>query len=99
MKPLTRAQKIQPHWWRKSLIAIVFGLTLTYGIVAIFAWFGPGGINAVMKVQFNMWLISLIWLPILTFIFLFKTAARALIYMLSAIAVIYLLFICLWYLE
>lgn len=99
MKPMTRAQKIQPHWWRKSLIAIVFGLTLTYGIVAIFAWFGPGGIDAVMKVQFNMWLISLIWLPMLAFSFLFKTAARALIYMLSANAVIYLLFICLWYLQ
>ncbi|BAJ02481.1 conserved hypothetical protein [Shewanella violacea DSS12] len=52
-----------------------------------------------MKVQFNMWLISLIWLPILAFIFLFKTAAKALIYMLSANAVIYLLFLCLWYLE
>lgn len=96
MKRLTEAEKIQPHWWRKSLIAGVLGLIFAYGVVAVFAWFGPGGIDAPMKVQLNMWLISLIWLTVVSLSFLFKTATTALCGLALANVAIYLIFIGLW---
>ena len=99
MMRLDPADKIQPHWWSKSFIGIVMGLTLSYGIVAIFAWFGPGGIEAPMKVQLNMWLISAFWLPILALVYLFKTTKSAFINMLFFNAVVYLLFTGLWWLQ
>ncbi|WP_348633892.1 hypothetical protein [Shewanella sp. WXL01] len=64
MARLLPQDKIQPHWWRKSLISFFLGLLLSYGIVALFAWFGPGGLEMDMKVQFNMWMLSVIWLPL-----------------------------------
>lgn len=99
MARLLQQDKIQPHWWRKSIIAVLLGLSFAYGVVAVFAWFGPGGIEAPVKVQFNMWLISLIWLPVLAFSFLFRTATTALMYMLGANALIYLLFFSFWWLK
>ncbi|MDR8522521.1 hypothetical protein [Shewanella fidelis] len=99
MARLLQQDKIQPHWWRKSIIALLLGLTFSYGVVATFAWFGPGGIDAPVKVQFNMWLISFIWLPILAFSFLFRTAKTALICMLGANSVIYLLFFIFWWFK
>lgn len=92
MKRLSRDEKIQPHWWQKSITASVLGLTLAYGFIAIFAWFGPGGIDAPMKVQLNMWLISLIWMPILAFSFMFKTGRKTLIYLGTANLAVYLFY-------
>ena len=99
MARLEQMDKIQPHWWSKTIIAVLMGLTLSYGIVAMFAWFGPGGISAPMKVQLNMWLISAIWLPILALIYLFKTAKSAFVSMLLINALVYLLFTGLWWIQ
>lgn len=99
MTRLTQAEKIQPHWWRKSLTASLLGLSLSYGVIAMFAWFGPGGIDAPMKVQMNMWLISFIWLPVIAFSFLFKTATSAFGYLMSANLIVYSLFAVLWWLT
>ena len=99
MRRLTQTEKIQPHWWRKSLTASFLGLSLSYGVIGMFAWFGPGGIDAPMKVQMNMWLISFIWLPIIAFSFLFKTAASAFLLLLPANLVVYSLFAVLWWLK
>ncbi|QQX79413.1 hypothetical protein JK628_18060 [Shewanella sp. KX20019] len=98
MNRLTQAEKIQPHWWGKSLTASFLGLTLAFGLVAIFAWFGPGGIDAAMKVQLNMWLISLIWLPTLALSFLFKTAASAFFYLSLANLGVAAIWLGLWWL-
>lgn len=84
MTRLTQDQKIQPQWWGKTLIGVVLGLTAAYGLIATFAWFGPGGIDAKDKVQFNMWMISPIWLFILAFVYLFKTTKTAFFYLFSA---------------
>jgi hypothetical protein len=78
---LTANEKIQPHWWSKIIAGTVLGLTLSFVIVAIFAWYGPGGIDAPVKVQFNMWLITPIWLVVLSLTFLFKTGIKAVIYL------------------
>ncbi|AQS37893.1 hypothetical protein Sps_02741 [Shewanella psychrophila] len=99
MKRLSKTEKIQPHWWQKSLAASVLGLTLAYAIIAIFAWFGPGGIDAPMKVQFNMWMVSLLWMPILAFSFMFKTGLKTLIYLGYANISAYLLFASLKWLS
>jgi len=70
-------QKIQPTWLGKSLAGGFLGLTLSFVLVAFFAWYGPGGIDARDKVQFNMWMIPLIWLTIFSFTYLFRSAKQA----------------------
>ena len=92
MARLTEEQKIQPHWFVKTIAGLVLGLTLAYAFVGIFAWFGPGGIAASTKVQFNMWLISPIWLLVLSFSYLFQTGRKALIYLVSANIFVYSIF-------
>jgi len=92
MTRLPQDQKIQPHWWGKTLVGLFFGLTLAYGLIAIFAWFGPGGIDAKDKVQFNMWMISPIWLLVLSLVYLFKTTKTAFLYLFSTNVAIYCLY-------
>lgn len=81
MARLAEQDKLQPDWWAKSLAGLILGFTLALGLVGLFAWFGPGGIDADTKVQFNMWLITPIWLFILSFSFFFKTGFRAIGYL------------------
>ncbi|MFB2638026.1 hypothetical protein ACE02P_08355 [Shewanella bicestrii] len=81
MTRLAEQDKLQPDWWTKSLAGLVLGFTLALGLVGLFAWFGPGGIDADTKVQVNMWLIAPIWLSVLSFSFLFKTGLRAIGYL------------------
>lgn len=81
MARLAEQDKLQPDWWTKSLAGLILGFTLALGLVGLFAWFGPGGIDADTKVQFNMWLITPIWLLVLSFSFMFKTGLRAIGYL------------------
>ena len=95
---LSALEKIQPHWWLKTSAGLILGLTLSYALIGTFAWYGPGGIDAAVKVQFNMWMISPIWLTILTFSYLFKTGLKAIIYLGSANIIAYAIFFFLrWY--
>lgn len=69
---------IQPQWWRKTLIGLLLCLSLAYALVALFAWYGPGGIQAPVKVQLNMWLLAPLWLTFFSLSYLFtswRTAA------------------------
>jgi hypothetical protein len=77
-------KRIRPDWWSKSLAAVFLGLLLTYGIIALFAWFGPDNLNqtlsserAMWRTQFNMWMVPPIWLLIISFSYLFQTGLRA----------------------
>ncbi|KZN54715.1 hypothetical protein N474_17550 [Pseudoalteromonas luteoviolacea CPMOR-2] len=77
-------KKIEPHWWGKTLAGIFAGFFLSIGIVGIFAWLGPDGLTQqiteeqrLWKTQFNMWIITPIWLLILSFVYLFKTSREA----------------------
>lgn len=99
MARLLAEEKIQPHWWFKTLAGSVLGLTLAYVLVAIFAWYGPGGINAPTKVQFNMWLITPIWLLVLSLTYLFKTGIKAITYLGAANAALYSIFFLLGWLS
>lgn len=69
--------KIQPDWWLKISAGAIAGLAIAFGCVGLFAWFGPGGLDAPVKGQFNMWMVAPIWLPLFAGVFLFKTGIRA----------------------
>lgn len=99
MSRLTAEQKIKPHWVVKTLAGTVLGLTLAYALVGIFAWFGPGGLSATAKIQFNMWMISPIWLLVLSLSYLFKTGTKTIMYLLSINLVAYSLFLVLRWLS
>ncbi|ALO43069.1 hypothetical protein [Pseudoalteromonas phenolica] len=92
-------QKIQPQWWGKTAVGVFLGLALSYGIVALIVWFGPDGINGQLsdqrlfwKTQFNMWIVTPIWMLIVSFIYMFKTTKQAFISLLSANVIIYTVF-------
>lgn len=94
--------KIQPQWWGKTAVGVFLGLLLSYGIVAFIVWFGPDNINQnlsnerlLWKTQFNMWIVTPIWMLIVSFIYMFKTTKQAFIYLFSANLIIYTLFFAL----
>ena len=99
MARLTEDQKIKPHWFVKTMAGLVLGLTLAFAFIGIFAWFGPGGIDAHTKVQFNMWMITPIWLLVFSFSYLFQTGRKAVIYLVSANICVYSVFIILRWLA
>lgn len=81
---MSRAAKIRPDWLGKTLCGVVLGFTLALAIVGLFAWFGPGGIDARDKYQFNMWLMAPLWLCVISFIYLFHSTRHAVIWIGSA---------------
>lgn len=76
--------KIQRDWWLKSVSGSVLGCTLALALVGLWAWWGPGGIAAPDKVQFNMWLIAPLWMLILSAGFFARTGRQVLIALLLA---------------
>ncbi|WP_246434723.1 hypothetical protein [Teredinibacter haidensis] len=73
-------QKISPDWWRKILAGAVLGFLFSVGLSGLFAWLGPGGISAPEKTQFAMWSIAPVWMLMFSFVFLFKSGNRALLW-------------------
>ena len=65
---MTSPSRRQPTWLGKTLAGTFLGLALSFIFVAFFAWYGPGGIDARDKVQFNMWMITPVWLTILVLV-------------------------------
>jgi hypothetical protein len=68
--------KIQRDWWLKSVSGTVLGSTLALALVGLWAWWGPGGISASNKVQFNMWLIAPLWMGVLSACFFVRTGRQ-----------------------
>lgn len=65
-------------WFGKASAGVILGFGLALAISGLFAWFGPGGLGeSGGKVQLNMWLMSPIWMAVVSFCFLFRDAARA----------------------
>ncbi len=89
MSSAKNIDKIQPQWFSKTLVSGILGLTLAYGIIATFAWYGPGGIDADVKVQFNMWAITPIWLLVVSFSYLFKNVWRMVQWLVAANVITY----------
>ncbi len=74
----TNRPAFRPDWWRKTLAGGLLGYSLSFALVGLFAWVGPGGISAADKVQFNMWMITPLWLLIFSLSYLFRSGNRAL---------------------
>lgn len=85
-------KKIQPTWLGKSLAGGFLGLALAFILMALFAWYGAGGIDTRDKVQFNMWMIPLLWLTIFSFTYLFNSSKQAWAVLGSLNIVLYSLF-------
>ena len=73
----SKAATIQPDWISKTLAGALLGLGLAVAISGLFAWWGPGGLDAPNKVQFNMWVIPLYWMTVWSLVDLFRTGLRA----------------------
>lgn len=69
---------IQRDWWLRSLAGTALGWTLALALTGLWAWWGPGGITAPNKVQFNMWLIAPLWMLALSSVYFVRTGLRAL---------------------
>lgn len=66
------------HWFGKGSAGLLLGFGLALALTGLFAWLGPGGIDAgTGKVQFNMWMIAPVWCAVLSLVFLFKDGRRA----------------------
>lgn len=88
---------IQPDWWSKSIAGTLLGLLIAYALVGLFAWAGPGGIDAPDKEQFNMWIITPIWLTIFSLTYLFHNGLRAWLWLGSvSVALMALLVLTRW---
>ena len=91
---MSNKNKIQPDWWLKSLTGLILGFAFALAMSGIFAWEGPDGIAVPNKVQFNMWILAPIWMLMLSFVYLFKTGVRALLWYgsvcIAAYAVLYM---------
>lgn len=85
---------IKADWWSKSIGGTILGFTLALALAGLFAWFGPGGLTASNKFQFNMWLVPPIWLLTVSLCFLFQSGRHCWLWLGSANVLAYsLLFI------
>lgn len=66
------------HWWLRSVSGAALGLTFAFAVAGLFAWYGPGGIQAPVKNQASMWLVSAVWLPVLAASFVSKSGWKVL---------------------
>lgn len=67
----------RPDWWSKTLAGCLPGFVIALTLTGLFAWLGPGGIDASDKVQFNMWAIAPLWMTLLGLVYLFRTGWQA----------------------
>ncbi|WP_444898191.1 hypothetical protein [Microbulbifer sp. SSSA005] len=68
----------KPHWWVKSLCAIFLGLPIAVAIAGLIAMWGPGDVVVDDKSQFVMWLITPVWLTLVSLVYLFISVRRML---------------------
>jgi len=83
-------KKHRPDWVLKTITGSVLGFTLALSLSGIFAWCGPGGIDAEDKSQFVMWIIAPLWMSLLGSVFWFRTGLRALLWLGGANGIAYL---------
>ena len=65
------------HWFGKTMAGVVLGYALAVALSGVIALLTPGGLAGEGKLQFNMWMIPLLWATVLGFVFLFRDGRRA----------------------
>ncbi|AWF83378.1 hypothetical protein BTJ40_06180 [Microbulbifer sp. A4B17] len=68
----------KPQWWVKSLCAVFLGLPIAVAIAGLIALWGPGDVVVDDKSQFVMWLITPVWLTLVSLVYLFISVRRML---------------------
>ena len=66
-------------WWCRSLAGAVLGATLALALSGLFAWWGPGGVDARDKMQFVMWLIAPLWMTALACVYFVRSGRHAVV--------------------
>lgn len=83
--PGARVRLQSRHWLGKGLAGVVPGFGLALALSGLFAWLGPGGIDAGSgKIQVAMWLIAPVWCGVLAGVFLFRDSRRAWLWLVAA---------------
>jgi len=72
---------IRPDWWSKTFAGAVLGATLALALAGLFAWAGPGGIDAREKAQFVMWIMAPLWMAVFSTVYLFRSGRRAVLWL------------------
>lgn len=70
---------MKPDWWSKTFAGAFLGGTLALALAGLFAWIGPGGIDAPEKAQFVMWMMAPMWMAVFSTVYLFRTGLRAIL--------------------
>jgi hypothetical protein len=68
---------LRRDWWAKSTAGALGGLGLGIALAGLLVWLTPGGPGALNKYQFAMWLVSPLWLGVLSLCFLFPSGRAA----------------------
>jgi len=71
---------MQRDWIGKTSAGLVLGLGLAFALAGLAAWCGEGP-GAPNKTQFVMWLVAPIWLGVQSLVYLFRSGARAWIWL------------------
>ncbi|MFC3053107.1 hypothetical protein [Kordiimonas pumila] len=77
MTPLPYALSSK-NWIGKASAGAILGFSFAIALSGLLAWFGPGGLlGGINKLQVNMWLVSPVWVAVLSICFLFKNGWSA----------------------
>ncbi|WP_133405684.1 hypothetical protein [Parashewanella tropica] len=86
---MDKKNKIKPDVLSKTLAGLVFGYLIALALVGLFAWHGYQGISGEHKVQFNMWMITPIWMLTFSFSYLFQSGKKAILTLFSVSVVLH----------
>lgn len=69
--------EIRRDWTAKTLAGVLLGFALALALAGLFAFLGPGGLDARDKYQLVMWLVAPLWLLVVSLVYLFRSGLRA----------------------
>lgn len=72
------AGDIRPDWWGKASAGAILGLGLALSLVGLYAYLGPGGIDAPTgRYSLMRHLEAFVWIVVFGFCFLFRSGRAA----------------------
>lgn len=69
--------EFRKDWIAKTVAGLLPGFGIAVAAAGAFAWFGPGGAQALNKYQVVMWMVPPVWLAVLGSVYLFRDGLRA----------------------
>ncbi|MEH2514732.1 hypothetical protein V1279_000305 [Bradyrhizobium sp. AZCC 1610] len=72
------ASEIHPDWWGKASAGAILGFGLALSLVGLYAYLGPGGIDAPTgRYSLMRHLEAFVWIAVFGFCFLFRSGRAA----------------------